>query len=190
MGMTKHERKEFLDRPEVAAAVARLVAKHQDQMAGDILLWASIAFPGEKNTTAEQKRMDMDQIVSRAIEVSAISKPAAEQVSKWHMWPELVQDALTEWFRILDNDMYEYYISICITQESMHRLLRSGMNMSEMSPEDKGRTVKLHHDAVMGVGSVIAKKKEVARELFANDETAAAVRRGGAMAISPEGRIG
>jgi hypothetical protein len=183
MGMTKQERQVLMSRPEVEQALA----DYQGDRAffEDVFVWASLAMDPKGDMGKKYK--EFGKRVQPAIEMAGVSDKAANALINWENWGKEVTDVVQEWFRILDDDMYEYHISICITQANMNNILRSGMKTDEMTAEDKAKTVKLHKDALMDLHEVIKKKREVVNELYGDSDAARAVRKNGAMKVSPEG---
>lgn len=181
--MTDAEKKALMSRPEVAQALADYNGDRR--FFEDVFAWASLAM----NPKGDMGRLykEFGKRVQPAIEAAGISDKAANALINWENWSTEVTDVVREWFRILDDDMYEYHISICITQANMNNILRSGMNTGGMLPEDKAKTVKLHKDALMDLHEVIKKKREVVNELYGDSDAARAVRKNGAMMVSPEG---
>lgn len=181
--MTKEERRALLEKPDIAQAVDNYPGDRG--FIEDVFAWASLAM--DLKGEMARKYKEFSQRVVPAIEAAGITGNTATALANWKHWDERVRGVIREWFRIADDDLYEYYVSICITQANMNDILRSGMDTTEMSPEDKAKTVKLHKDALMDLHDVIKKKREVVTELFGDTDAAKAIRRNGAMAISPEG---
>lgn len=181
--MTSQDRRALLERPDIAQAADSYVGDRR--FFEDVFAWASLAM--DTKGVLARKHKEFSQRVVPAIEAAGITGETATALANWKHWDERVRGVIREWFRIADDDLYEYYISICITQANMNDILRSGMDTREMTPEDKAKTVKLHKDALMDLHDVIKKKREVVTELFGDTDAAKAIRRSGPMAISPEG---
>lgn len=134
------------------------------------------------------KMKDRKQRMLKALEESGVPEEVAKSIARNG---KDFQRVLGLWFREYGNDKVEYYISLCVKIDQLNEVLREPMDLSEISADDKAKTIKFNCDAAKELGELIKIKDAVEKQVFSEDRsTRDEVRKALADSLSPESMAG
>ena len=135
-----------------------------------------------------QKTKDRKERKLKALNACGADESVAEKIASMSYEFMFVSG---KWFAEYGSDWMDLYVTLCLKIDQLHEILRQPIVLTDMTADDRAKTVKYNCDAAEEIGKLISKKEEIEKKLFAdNKDTKEEARRILAGSLSPESMAG